>query len=70
VLPIDDLSYDVLILGAGGAGMLAALHVTTANPRARIVIEVKGRIGQSGNTRMVQCHYEYFLAVSILPILR
>jgi succinate dehydrogenase/fumarate reductase flavoprotein subunit len=57
MLPIDDLTADVLILGAGGAGMLAALHVTTANPRARIVIAVKGLIGQSGCTRMVQGDY-------------
>ena len=42
MLPIDDLQADVLILGAG---MLAALHVTTANPTARIVIAVKGVIG-------------------------
>ncbi len=47
MLPIDDLSCDVLILGAGGAGMLAALHVTTANLRASIVIAVKGLLGQS-----------------------
>ena len=61
MLPIDDLSCDVLILGAGGAGMLAALHVTTANPKARIVIAVKGLIGQSGCTRMVQGGYNCVL---------
>jgi succinate dehydrogenase / fumarate reductase flavoprotein subunit/fumarate reductase flavoprotein subunit len=61
MLPIDDLSCDVLILGAGGAGMLAALHVTTANPRARIVIAVKGLVGQSGCTRMVQGGYNCVL---------
>ena len=61
LLPIDELSCDVLILGAGGAGMLAALHVTTANPRARIVIAVKGLIGQSGCTRMVQGGYNCVL---------
>jgi succinate dehydrogenase / fumarate reductase flavoprotein subunit/fumarate reductase flavoprotein subunit len=61
LLPIDDLSCDVLILGAGGAGMLAALHVTTANPSARIVIAVKGLIGQSGCTRMVQGGYNCVL---------
>jgi hypothetical protein len=31
MLPNDDLSCDVLILGADGAGLLAALHVTTAS---------------------------------------
>src|SRR3954469_7992610 len=61
MLPIDDLSCDVLILGAGGAGMLAALHVTTVNPKARIVIAVKGLIGQSGCTRMVQGGYNCVL---------
>ena len=61
MLPIDDLSCDVLILGAGGAGMLAALHVTTANPRASIVIAVKGLLGQSGCTRMVQGGYNCVL---------
>src|SRR5438128_7008811 len=61
MLPLDELQADVLILGAGGAGMLAALHVTTANPRARIVIAVKGLIGQSGCTRMVQGGYNCVL---------
>jgi succinate dehydrogenase / fumarate reductase flavoprotein subunit/fumarate reductase flavoprotein subunit len=61
MLPVDELSCDVLILGAGGAGMLAALHVTTANPQARIVIAVKGLIGQSGCTRMVQGGYNCVL---------
>ena len=41
--------------------MLAALHVTTANPQARIVIAVKGLIGQSGCTRMVQGGYNCVL---------
>jgi succinate dehydrogenase / fumarate reductase flavoprotein subunit/fumarate reductase flavoprotein subunit len=41
--------------------MLAALHVTTANPRADIVIAVKGLIGQSGCTRMVQGGYNCVL---------
>ena len=61
MLPIDDLTCDVLILGAGGAGMLAALHVTNVNPSARIVIAVKGLIGQSGCTRMVQGGYNCVL---------
>src|SRR6478736_3219474 len=61
LLPLDEIQADVLILGAGGAGMLAALHVTTANPRARIVIAVKGLIGQSGCTRMVQGGYNCVL---------
>jgi fumarate reductase flavoprotein subunit len=69
MLPIDELSCHVLILGAGGAGMLAALHVTTANPKARIVIAVKGLIGQAGCTRMVQGGYKCFLPPPFAPIL-
>src|SRR5256714_12863554 len=61
MLPIDDLNCAVLILGAAGAGILAAFHVPTANPRARIVIAVKGLIGQSGCTRMVQGGYNCVL---------
>lgn len=61
MLPIDELSCDVLILGAGGAGMLAALHVTNANPHASIVMAVKGLLGQSGCTRMVQGGYNCVL---------
>jgi succinate dehydrogenase / fumarate reductase flavoprotein subunit/fumarate reductase flavoprotein subunit len=61
MLPLDEIQCDVLILGAGGAGMLAALHVTTANPAARIVMAVKGLIGQSGCTRMVQGGYNCVL---------
>ena len=57
----QSLTTDVLILGAGGAGMLAALQVTAANPKARIVIAVKGLIGQSGCTRMVQGGYNCVL---------
>jgi succinate dehydrogenase/fumarate reductase flavoprotein subunit len=41
--------------------MLAALHVTTANPCASIVIAVKGLLGQSGCTRMVQGGYNCVL---------
>src|ERR1043165_1322649 len=61
MLPIDELPCDVLLLRAGGAGMLAALHVTTANPAARIIISVKGLVGQSGCTRMVQGGYNCVL---------
>lgn len=61
MLPLDEISCDILILGAGGAGMLAALHATDADPRTRIVISVKGLIGQSGCTRMVQGGYNCVL---------
>jgi succinate dehydrogenase / fumarate reductase flavoprotein subunit/fumarate reductase flavoprotein subunit len=61
VLPLDELDCEILIVGAGGAGLLAALHATTANPAVRIVIVVKGLLGQSGCTRMVQGGYNCVL---------
>ena len=57
MLPIDELEADILILGAGGAGLMAALHAGTRAPGLRIVIVVKGLLGQSGCTRMVQGGY-------------
>src|SRR5437762_239388 len=57
-LPIEYLDADILILGAGGAGMLAAVHAAVhahaPSSKLRIVIVVKGLLGQSGCTRMVQ----------------
>jgi len=51
----------VLILGSGGAGLLAALHAHRADPRLRIVLASKGLIGKSGCTRMVQGGYNAVL---------
>jgi succinate dehydrogenase / fumarate reductase flavoprotein subunit/fumarate reductase flavoprotein subunit len=56
-----DVSCDVLILGSGGAGLLAALHAARTNPRLRIVLASKGLIGKSGCTRMVQGGYNAVL---------
>jgi succinate dehydrogenase / fumarate reductase flavoprotein subunit/fumarate reductase flavoprotein subunit len=61
LLPLDEISCDLLILGAGGAGMLCALHASEINPRLRIVMVVKGLLGQSGCTRMVQGGYNCVL---------
>ncbi|HEY1378279.1 MAG TPA: FAD-binding protein, partial [Gemmataceae bacterium] len=61
MLPLDELDCDILIVGAGGAGLLAALHATTANPAVRILVVVKGLLGQSGCTRMVQGGYNCVL---------
>jgi succinate dehydrogenase / fumarate reductase flavoprotein subunit/fumarate reductase flavoprotein subunit len=61
VLELDELEADILILGAGGAGMMAALHARERNPRLRIVMVVKGLLGQSGCTRMVQGGYNAVL---------
>ena len=56
------LSTDILILGSGGAGLFAALHAHQANPRLDITIAVKGLLGKSGCTRMVQGGYNVALA--------
>ena len=55
------LDADILIFGAGGAGSLAAVHAYERNPRLKIVIVVKGLLGQSGCTRMVQGGYNAVL---------
>jgi succinate dehydrogenase/fumarate reductase flavoprotein subunit len=60
-LPNENLDADILILGAGGAGLLAALHAHERNPSLSIVIAVKGLLGQSGCTRMVQGGYNAVL---------
>ena len=54
---IDVLDTDILILGAGGAGLCAALHAADAHPPLDITIVVKGLLGRAGCTRMVQGGY-------------
>jgi len=53
---------DLLILGAGGAGLFAALHAKRANPALHVTIAVKGLLGKCGCTRMVQGGYNVALA--------
>ena len=61
-MQIDRFETDVLILGAGGAGLFAALHAQQTAPRgARITIAVKGLLGKCGCTRMVQGGYNVAL---------
>jgi succinate dehydrogenase/fumarate reductase flavoprotein subunit len=60
-IPVEHLEADILIVGAGGAGLLAALHAHEINKRLKIVIAVKGLLGQSGCTRMVQGGYNAVL---------
>ena len=60
-LPIEHLEADILIIGAGGAGLLAALHAHEISKKLKIVIAVKGLLGQSGCTRMVQGGYNAVL---------
>jgi fumarate reductase flavoprotein subunit len=56
------LQTDLLILGAGGAGLFAALHAHQANASLDITIAVKGLLGKCGCTRMVQGGYNAALA--------
>ena len=52
---------DILIIGSGGAGLLAAIHAHKANPDLDITIAVKGLMGKCGCTRMVQGGYNVAL---------
>ena len=59
---MDTLDTDILILGAGGAGLFAALHAKKARPELDVTIAVKGLLGKCGCTRMVQGGYNVALA--------
>ncbi|MBI4906522.1 MAG: FAD-binding protein [Acidobacteria bacterium] len=58
---MEELETDLLILGAGGAGLMAAMHARLHSPRLRVMVSVKGLLGQSGCTRMVQGGYNCVL---------
>ncbi|MFO7985111.1 MAG: FAD-binding protein [Desulfatiglandaceae bacterium] len=51
---MEVIKADILILGAGGAGLFAALHAYDSNPRLKIVMATKALIGKGGCSRMVQ----------------
>jgi fumarate reductase flavoprotein subunit len=55
-------STDILVLGAGGAGLLAALHAKAGNPALEVTVAVKGLLGKCGCTRMVQGGYNVAIA--------
>ena len=59
---MKELRPDILILGSGGAGLFAALHAHQAAPELSIAVAVKGLLGKSGCTRMVQGGYNAALA--------
>src|SRR5687767_8691953 len=59
---MNRLDTDILILGAGGAGLFAALHAKKAKPDLDVTIAVKGLLGKCGCTRMVQGGYNVALA--------
>lgn len=62
MVSIERSSTDILILGSGGAGLFAALHALKAAPDLDVTIAVKGLLGKSGCTRMVQGGYNVALA--------
>jgi len=55
------LTTDILILGTGGAGLMAALHAFWRDPALDITLVSKGLLGKSGCTRMVQGGYNVVL---------
>jgi succinate dehydrogenase / fumarate reductase flavoprotein subunit/fumarate reductase flavoprotein subunit len=57
----DSFSTDILILGGGGAALMAALHAVRRAPALRVAVVVKGMMGKSGCTRMVQGGYNAVL---------
>ena len=61
-MKFETVKTDVLILGSGGAGLFAALHASQADPDLNITIAVKGLLGKSGCTRMVQGGYNVALS--------
>jgi fumarate reductase flavoprotein subunit len=59
---IETVKTDVLIIGAGGAGLFAALHALQADPELEVTVAVKGLLGKCGCTRMVQGGYNVAMA--------
>src|SRR3954464_5479914 len=61
-MAIRRIDTDILILGAGGAGLFAALHAKKTAPSLEVTVAVKGLLGKCGCTRMVQGGYNVALA--------
>ena len=59
---VKRIRTDILVLGAGGAGLFAALHAHQAAPELTVTVAVKGLLGKCGCTRMVQGGYNVALA--------
>lgn len=59
---METLRTDILIIGSGGAGLFAALHALKTGPDLDITLAVKGLVGKSGCTRMVQGGYNVALS--------
>src|SRR6266550_2344911 len=58
---MSDLTTDILILGTGGAGLMAALHSFWRDPALDITLVSKGGLAKGGCTRMVQGGYNVVL---------
>jgi fumarate reductase flavoprotein subunit len=58
---IPVIQTDILILGAGGAGLCAALHAADSGKKIKILIVTKAIIGKGGCSRMVQGGYNVVL---------
>ncbi|MGH7266989.1 MAG: FAD-dependent oxidoreductase, partial [Candidatus Rokuibacteriota bacterium] len=58
---MERFETDLLILGAGGAGLCAALHAADRAPSLAVTVVVKGLLGRAGCTRMVQGGYNAVL---------
>jgi len=56
------LETDILILGSGGAGLMAAINAHDGDASLNITIAVKGLLGKCGCTRMVQGGYNVAIA--------
>src|SRR5215212_944954 len=57
----EQITTDILILGTGGAGLMAALHAHWRDPQQKVLLVSKGLLGKSGCTRMVQGGYNVAL---------
>jgi len=64
----ESLATDILILGTGGAGLMAALHAFWHDPSLHITLVSKGLLGKSGCTRMVQGGYNVVLDPKDSPL--
>src|SRR4030042_2629081 len=60
-ISIPVVTTDVLILGAGGAGLCAALHAADPGKKIKILLVTKAIIGKGGCSRMVQGGYNVVL---------
>jgi succinate dehydrogenase/fumarate reductase flavoprotein subunit len=46
--------FDVVVVGAGAAGLVAALDLSDLAPGVRIVVIDKGTVGSTGSTPLAQ----------------